>query len=243
MQRLERRRRNRRNLDSLVLEPYRSNVTSQNGEDGNPCAHLRADRHREPMVRRIRRLGRKHHSQHLVRSFAEQGLDANPDRGRAGPVRRTSSSTLRRLPRAHPPRSVASSASSRGHGLMTSWQKPARPNNAISCRSTSTATTGIHQGARCEKFRPRVVVIECNPSIENDIYFVQDYGPSFHHGASMLALVELGKSKGYELGRLDRRKRGLRPARRCSSAFEHRRQFDRCAARHARSANSAVSGL
>ena len=49
------------------------------------------------------------------------------------------------------------------------------------------------------QFRPRVVVIEFNPTIPNDVLFVQDRGPMIHQGCSLRALVELGKSKGYEL--------------------------------------------
>lgn len=49
------------------------------------------------------------------------------------------------------------------------------------------------------KFAPRLVVIEFNPSMSNDVFFVQDVDPSVFHGSSFLALIELGKSKGYEL--------------------------------------------
>lgn len=48
-------------------------------------------------------------------------------------------------------------------------------------------------------YRPRVVVIEFNPSIPNDVVFVQDRDMSIHQGASLAALVELGKRKRYEL--------------------------------------------
>ena len=43
------------------------------------------------------------------------------------------------------------------------------------------------------------MVIEFNFTIPNDIYFVQDPDPELHHGASLLALIELGRDKGYEL--------------------------------------------
>jgi hypothetical protein len=48
-------------------------------------------------------------------------------------------------------------------------------------------------------YRPRLVVIEFNPTIPNDVYFVQDRDPSIGHGASLCALIDLGKRKGYEL--------------------------------------------
>ncbi len=48
-------------------------------------------------------------------------------------------------------------------------------------------------------FRPRLVIIEFNPSIPNDVYFLQDHDPEVNHGASLAALIDLGKQKGYEL--------------------------------------------
>lgn len=50
-----------------------------------------------------------------------------------------------------------------------------------------------------QRFRPRVVIIEFNPSIPNDVIFVQAKDMNINQGASLLALVMLGKKKGYEL--------------------------------------------
>lgn len=49
------------------------------------------------------------------------------------------------------------------------------------------------------RFRPRVVIVEFNPSIPNDVLFVQDENFSFNHGCSLRALVALAKEKRYEL--------------------------------------------
>lgn len=49
------------------------------------------------------------------------------------------------------------------------------------------------------RYRPRVVVIEYNPTIPNDVIFVQDRDMTIHQGASLAAMVELGKRKGYDL--------------------------------------------
>ena len=49
------------------------------------------------------------------------------------------------------------------------------------------------------RFRPHIVIIEINPTIPNDVVFVQDRDFSISQGCSLLALVELGKQKGYEL--------------------------------------------
>lgn len=48
-------------------------------------------------------------------------------------------------------------------------------------------------------FRPRVVVIEFNPTVPNEVLFVQDPEPDVHQGSSLLAMIELAGEKGYEL--------------------------------------------
>jgi len=48
-------------------------------------------------------------------------------------------------------------------------------------------------------YRPRAVLIEFNPSIPNDVFFVQDANRRHNHGSSLLAMIELGKEKGYSL--------------------------------------------
>lgn len=49
------------------------------------------------------------------------------------------------------------------------------------------------------EYRPRLMVVEFNPSIPNDVLFVQPRDMSVFQGSSLRALVELGKRKGYEL--------------------------------------------
>ncbi len=46
---------------------------------------------------------------------------------------------------------------------------------------------------------PKVVCIEFNPTIHTDVDFVQNADPEINQGASLSALVRLGKEKGYEL--------------------------------------------
>jgi hypothetical protein len=48
-------------------------------------------------------------------------------------------------------------------------------------------------------YTPRIVVIEFNSTIPNDVVFVQDMDFKVNQGCSLLALIELGKAKGYEL--------------------------------------------
>jgi len=50
-----------------------------------------------------------------------------------------------------------------------------------------------------KRYRPRVVAIEFNPTVPNDVIFIQDRASTINQGCSLLALVRLGKRKGYEL--------------------------------------------
>lgn len=56
-----------------------------------------------------------------------------------------------------------------------------------------------HAWKAVKKYQPKVVIIEFNPTIPNEVSFIQDPVPHLNHGASILSLVELGKEKGYEL--------------------------------------------
>jgi hypothetical protein len=49
------------------------------------------------------------------------------------------------------------------------------------------------------KYRPKVVMIEFNPTIPPEVSFIQPADPSVNQGNSLTALVELGKKKSYEL--------------------------------------------
>jgi len=48
-------------------------------------------------------------------------------------------------------------------------------------------------------YRPKLVVVEFNPTIPNEVDFVQDNSPNVNHGCSVAALVRLASTKGYEL--------------------------------------------
>jgi hypothetical protein len=50
-----------------------------------------------------------------------------------------------------------------------------------------------------QRVKPRVVIIEFNPTIPNDVIFVQAKDMNINQGSSLLSLVMLGKTKGYEL--------------------------------------------
>jgi hypothetical protein len=56
-----------------------------------------------------------------------------------------------------------------------------------------------HTWAAVKKFRPKLVVIEFNPTIPNEVEFVQEPVTHLNYGCSVKALVKLAKTKGYEL--------------------------------------------
>lgn len=49
------------------------------------------------------------------------------------------------------------------------------------------------------KYKPKVVVIEFNPTVPTHIEFTQPADASVNQGSSLLSLVQLGRKKGYEL--------------------------------------------
>ncbi len=48
-------------------------------------------------------------------------------------------------------------------------------------------------------YQPRVVCIEFNPTVPNDVFFVQEADTRIQQGSSLLALTELGEQLGYTL--------------------------------------------
>jgi hypothetical protein len=48
-------------------------------------------------------------------------------------------------------------------------------------------------------YQPKIVIVEFNPTIPTHVEYVQEANPNVSKGSSLKALVELGKSKGYEL--------------------------------------------
>lgn len=59
--------------------------------------------------------------------------------------------------------------------------------------------TDWHVWHSLKDYRPRVIVIEFNPTVPNDVMFVQSREQNEAQGCSLRALVALGNAKGYEL--------------------------------------------
>lgn len=56
-----------------------------------------------------------------------------------------------------------------------------------------------HVWQAVDSYSPRVVVVEYNPTIPTEVAFVQAPDMTLNHGASIASLVDLGRSKDYEL--------------------------------------------
>ena len=56
-----------------------------------------------------------------------------------------------------------------------------------------------HVWEAVESYRPKVVVIEYNPTIPNEVEFVQPRNARVHQGTSLRSIAGLAKLKGYEL--------------------------------------------
>jgi hypothetical protein len=195
MQRLEYRRRIRLDPASLVLEPYRRDVTSQNGEDG--------------VIERVFEIigatnrwcvefgawdGKLYsNTWTLIANRGWTGVLVEGERDRFEDLQRTYADVPQRTHLLNC--FIGLDPGTRLDDLLRQAGAP----EDFDLLSVDIDGNDWHIWNSLASYRPRVVVIECNPTIDNDIYFVQEYGASINHASSLLALVELGKTKGYEL--------------------------------------------
>jgi len=56
-----------------------------------------------------------------------------------------------------------------------------------------------HTWAAIHRLRPKIVCIEFNPTVPNDVEYVQPADASVQRGSGVRSLMKLGKEKGYEL--------------------------------------------
>ena len=84
------------------------------------------------------------------------------------------------------------------NGLDTILAKTPIPTDFDFC-SIDIDGNDYHTWRAVSTYRPKLVCIEFNPTIPTDCPFVQPADPAINQGAGLLALVELGKSKGYQL--------------------------------------------
>ena len=92
--------------------------------------------------------------------------------------------------------------SSLGLENMTIWIRFSAPQAylmVLTFFSIDIDGNDYHAWKAVSRYRPKVIVIEFNPTIPTHIRFVQPADQHINQGASLLSLVELGKEKGYEL--------------------------------------------
>jgi hypothetical protein len=183
----------RRKINSPLLQ-HRSNLTSQSGEDGI-IAHIFSVI--EPSSRYCVEFGAwdgKHFSNcHQLLTVQEWGgllIEADAEKYReleqncAGYERVT---TLNRT--------VDFEGVDALDNILEEEGAPRRPGLI----SIDIDGNDYHVFESLKTYLPDVVLIEFNPTIPNDVFFVQDRSADVHHGCSLLALVMLAREKGYEL--------------------------------------------
>jgi hypothetical protein len=75
----------------------------------------------------------------------------------------------------------------------------------------------FHVWDSIQNYKPKIVVIEYNPTIPNGVDFVQPSDPAVAQGCSISSIVALGKCKGYELAAITL----------VNAIFVHAEYFDR----------------
>jgi len=85
-----------------------------------------------------------------------------------------------------------------GNTLDIILQKTTAPKD-IDLLSIDIDGNDYHVWESLKEYAPKVVVVEFNPMIPQDIEFVQERNMEINQGTSLLSMVNLGKTKGYEL--------------------------------------------
>jgi hypothetical protein len=184
---------NRVRADCAWLLDHRANVTSQIGQDGilrkifdvvGPGSHY--------CVEFGAWDGRwLSNTWSLIAEQGWSGLLAEGDEAKYAEIRRT-----------HPYERV------QAVNALVGWEGDAALDSILSRHRAPQAPDLVsidvdgndwHIWRALERHRPRVILIEFNPSIPSDVYFVQDPDPAVFHGSSLLAMIALGREKGYSL--------------------------------------------
>ena len=89
--------------------------------------------------------------------------------------------------------------------------------NGFDVLSIDVDGNDYHIWQAVREYKPKVVVIEFNPTIPKEVEFVQEKDPSVSQGCSLLSLSKLACSKDY----------GLVAATKCNAIFVDSKYFDR----------------
>ncbi len=180
-------------FDSPLMQ-YRSNIHSQSGEDGLLAHIIGVIQPAEKYCVEFGAWDGVHFSNcnALVTTAGWGGLmiEGNPDRFKQLVA------TFAAYPQVTPLNQfVEFEGDNTLDGILTRQGAPQSPG----VLSIDIDGNDYHIWESLKGFTPEIVVIEINPTIPNDVYFIQDKSPSVNHGCSLLAAILLGKQKGYEL--------------------------------------------
>ena len=192
---IEQFRTDRRNAKSRWLAKHASNVTSQAGEDGI-------------IAKLFELIGEQ--SRWCVEFGAWDGklfsntYDLVANRGWSGVLIEGSSDKFGDLKRTYAgnPRAVCINAivqPASGVGSLEAHLATTKIPHDFDLLSIDIDGNDYHVWESLISYRPRLVVIEFNLVIPNDILFIQDPDIAINQGCSLRALIDLGKRKGYEL--------------------------------------------
>lgn len=180
--------------DPLWPLAHAADVHSQNGEDGITLAILECFPERQRWVVEFGAWDGLHisNSRHLI---DDHGYSAVLIEGNVERARRLGQ-TYAHKPDVHTQQGFVGFTAA--DGLDTILAKTPIPKD-FDYLSIDIDGNDLHVWKACTEYRPKLVCIEFNPTIPTEVSFVQPPDPAVQHGASLRALVELGKEKGYEL--------------------------------------------
>ena len=187
-------RRDRRNPESCKLLQAAANVTSQSGEDGIlACIFELIGEGTRWCVEFGAWDGRKLSNTWNLLQQGWHGVLIEGDAAKFAKLRRNTAGN----PRVTCLHGLVQPQA--GPGSLDGFLSRTAIPQAFDLLSIDIDGNDYHVWASLAAYRPRVVVIEYNPCIPNDVVFVQDCDPSVNQGCSLRALVELGRKRGFEL--------------------------------------------
>jgi hypothetical protein len=176
------------------LKPFEANVTSQSGEDGVIARALELIGERDRWCVEFGAFdGREASNTYSL--IASQGysavlIESDPDRFAS------LCETHRGRPGVHAvQRRVGFDGEERLDRLLAQTPAP----REFDLLSIDIDGNDYHVWRALRDYRPKLVVIEFNPTIPNEVDFVQPADPAIRQGASLTALARLATEKGYRL--------------------------------------------
>ena len=178
--------------ESRWLMQYASNVTSQFGEDGIIEAALNLLPAKNGWCVEFGAWDGRLHSNtyHLITSRNYRGVLIESDPQRFCDLQRTHGSGKNIL--------LNSSVGFGETDSLDALLPPDVPKDA-DLLSIDIDGNDYHTWEAIKSFRPKLVLIEFNPTIATAVRFVQEKRAGTNQGSSGASLVDLGRAKGYEL--------------------------------------------